>query len=69
MMNYTFFYIKNVTLDAQTLEMIYNNTFPWLWNRQNIYNKHTAYIQLFSTVVSTAGIYEQRTIQKSGNIH
>jgi hypothetical protein len=62
MMNYTFFYIKNVTLDAQTLEMIYNNTFPWLWKRQNIYNKHTAYILLFSTVVGRAGFYEQRTI-------
>jgi len=57
-MIYTFFYIKNVNPDAQTLETIYNNAFPWLWKRQNIHNKHTAYIQLFSTVLSRAGIYE-----------
>jgi hypothetical protein len=36
---HTSFYIKNVNSDAQTLEMIYNNTFPWLLERQNIYNK------------------------------
>jgi len=69
MIIYTFYYIKNVISDAQTLEMIYSNTFPWLWERQNIHNKHPAYIQLFSTVVSRAGIYEQRTTQRSGNIH
>ena len=68
-MNYTFFYIKNVISDAQTLDMICNNTFPRLWNRHNIYNKHTAYIQLFATLVSRAGIYEQGTIRRSGNIH
>ena len=68
-MIYTFSYIKNVISDAHTLEVIYNNTFPWLWERQNIHNKHTAYIQSFSTVVSIAGIYEKMTIQRSGNIH
>jgi hypothetical protein len=68
-MNYTFFYIKKVISDAHTLDIIYNNTFPWLWRRHNIYNKHTGYIQLFATMVSRAGIYEQSTIQRSGNIH
>ena len=68
-MIYTFSYFKTVISDAQTLEMIYSNTFPWLWERQNIHNKHKAYIQSFSTVVSIAGISEQRTIQRSGNIH
>ena len=45
MMIYTSFYNKNVISDAQTLEMIYTNTFPWLWKRQNVYNKHATYIQ------------------------
>jgi hypothetical protein len=56
-MNYTFFYIKNVISDTQTLGMIYNNTFPWLWRRHNIYNKHTAVIQLFATVVKAEQVF------------
>jgi len=26
---------QNVTSDANTLEMIYENAFPWLWERHN----------------------------------
>jgi hypothetical protein len=34
-----------------------------------IFTINTAYIQLSATMISIAGIYEQRTIQRSGNIH
>jgi hypothetical protein len=35
---------QNVISDAHTLEMIYMNTFPWLW-------EHPACIQIFPAVV------------------
>jgi len=42
---------QNVILDAHTLEMIYENAFPWLWERQTVCNKHPACIQIFPAVV------------------
>ena len=45
------FSFKNFISNAWTVEMIYENAFPWLCKTQKVYNKHTAYIQLFSAVV------------------
>jgi len=42
---------QNVTSDAHTLEMIYEDVFPLLWERQKVYNKHPACIQIFLAVV------------------
>jgi len=42
---------QNVTSDAHTLEMTYENAFLWLWERQKVCNKHPGCIQIFPAVV------------------
>jgi hypothetical protein len=59
------FTFQNIISAAQTLEIVYENAFPWLWETQQIYN----IFNYFQHWRGTASIYEQQITQKSGNIH